>query len=509
MGLSSEQISKEKAKLLDYFDEENKFPPEDTRGFAEELLELESRLVKKVAMPTPKAKDAIFAIKELGEIYSDRAPRPALVQIANTVVEILKRVISGDLTIRIDLADLKDEIEDMLLRLIPTTVTNNMKYELELSEVGGIFIPKGNKKFILSAETKINLLEIEEGPEINTRAELSQFDVALFGDVFDVFTMHFSGANFSYESGGEPDYEITFTRYTVGKEAEFIEQLAEKLGADSGGVFIQPAFGFPGIEAGYRLNLPAMTFGAANFLNVGLVASAILPFDNRQAFFSVGISTRQDPFLILIGVWGGGGHFALYSNGREMIGFDVSFVFAGGGEISAGPLKLKGRVSVGIFLRKIGEFSETSGDFYAGGSGKIAIFGFSASLRVRVGQDGAGNMVGSAVFRFSFSVGFAKVRFSITLYKKEGKGLENAGSERTAWLDGGSRSKRWASAGNAGPVHDQMMREYFEESEVKGRATIEIAVPRFEDDFGEWRKNFANTHSVLDDCMREFESAGG
>ena len=120
--------------------------------------------------------------------------------------------------------------------------------------------------------------------------------------------------------------------------------------------------------------------------------------------FSVGISTRQDPFLILIGVWGGGGHFALYSNGREMIGFDVSFVFAGGGEISAGPLKLKGRVSVGIFLRKIGEFSETSGDFYAGGSGKIAIFGFSASLRVRVGQDGAGNMVGSAVFGSRFQL---------------------------------------------------------------------------------------------------------
>ncbi|OBY25604.1 hypothetical protein A9D60_21455 [Leisingera sp. JC1] len=505
-GKTPAQLRAVKLGLLEEFDKKKSFPEQVIGDADAELLTLETQLVKTLLDKGTKADKAIEALRTLADLYGGPGRKPALILLADTIVGLISRVVNGEIAVKLDLADLRDEIEEILLSLVPTSITNKMTYNVGLIDIGGIFLPKGEKKFRLSATTKVNLIELS-APEISTTAELSAFDVALFGDAFDVFTISFSGAKFSYDKDKNFEYDIQFVGYKVGREAKFIEDLAEKMGLDSGGFFIEPASIVPGIQAGYRINIPGITFGAATFLNVGIVASAVLPFDDSEALFSVGISTRNDPFIILIGAWGGGGHFALYSNGREMLGFDVSFVFAGGGAIAAGPLTLRGRVSVGIFIRKLGNLTEVSGDFFAGGSGKIGIFDMSASLRVRVGQDGSGNMVGSAVFSFSFSIKLAKIKFQIVLYKKEGKGLEKAGGEQSAFLED-TRGVRWASAGTAGPLHDSLVLASLQsDTQLKGDAKIEIYVPRFEDDFDDWRASFADAHKALSKCLEEFENA--
>lgn len=509
-GKSKKEISNAKTVLIAKFESGQKFNnDDDPYEVQKEKLEAERDLLQDLEN-ADNTKQAAALFRKLEKTYGNKLHTPALEQIFQAVGGVVNDLARADLTIKLDLSDMKELLEQTLLSFVPTRISNSMKYELPLSEVGGIFQPKGNRTFRIEAKSSIDLLNIGS-PQISTKATMSPFDVALFGDAFDAFTMQFSGARFVVEPNREPDFDIRFVDYKIGEQAKFIQDLAAQMGQDSGGFYLEITDGFPGITAGYRLNLPAMGLGAVTFLNVGIVAGAILPFDNREALFSVGISSRRDPFIILVGAWGGGGHFTLYSNGQEMLGFDTSFVFAGGGAIAAGPLSLMGRVSVGVFIRKVADFSEISGDFFAGGSGRIAIFGVSSALTVRVGQDGGGNMVGSAVFSFSFSVGFAKVRFAITLYKKEGQGFKDAGSESggSAALEG-SQETRVAGLGSRGPLSDQLWLaalnkesadETDEEAEVFGEGEIEIAVTRFEHDFKGWRENFAPVDDLLQSCL--------
>lgn len=505
-------IAQRTAALLKYYDARgNTFPPANSNPAEQEGLEQELRIFRVLARENVTAEDAIMALKDVGRIFGGGSRSPALFLIAETLADTFQRIVSGDLEIKIDLAELRDQLLDHLLSFVPTTITRTLDHKVPIQSLEPIFLVEPGATFTVSAKVKIDIRDAGE-PVIEAAARLSPFNIALFGDAFDIITLKFSAAEFVLAPGKPGKFDITFAGYEIGPQAEFIAELAESLGQDTGKVYIEPTDGFPGIVAGYRLSLPAMTFGAANFLNVGIVAGAMLPFDNREALFSVGISSRNDPFIITIGVWGGGGHFTLYSNGQDMVGFDVGFVFGGAGEIAAGPLQARGRVSVGIFLRKFGDYSETLGDFYAGGKAKIAIFSIAASLRVQIGQDGGGNMVGSAVFKYSFSVGFAKFRFSITLYKKEDKGLKNAGGESSAALLRGpgmapTSGARWANASQAGPLHDQLLLASLQgigEAEGQGTAKIEIFVDRFEEDFFAWRENFADAHEALKDSLEGF-----
>ncbi|MEX2643058.1 MAG: hypothetical protein WD270_06370 [Acetobacterales bacterium] len=306
---------------------------------------------------------------------------------------------------------------------------------------------------------------------------LSPFSIRLLGG-FDALTLYFSQARMSWKLGQDPKFEIDFLDYKIGKELEFVQSLAESLTASRGGAYIKPATSVLGVEAGYRINVAAINLGGITFMNVGLSALAVLPFENRTALFGAALSSREDPFVIIAGIWGGGGHFTLYSDGRRISSFDASFVYGGGGAISYGPLTLQGRVSVGVFIRKVGSYTEIAGDFFAGGSGRVAIFGISAALMVSLGMDGTGSMSGSAVFTFSFSIGIAKVGFAITLYKKEGKGFSSAGAEQAAlWPPGGTRFAQLGAP------------------ELPSSARIRVSTRRQDQDYRVWRSYFSPVRS--------------
>jgi len=84
----------------------------------------------------------------------------------------------------------------------------------------------------------------------------------------------------------------------------------------------------------------------------------------------------------------------------------------------------QGRLSTGIYLRKLGQNVTIEGFFYVGGEARIACFAIAASLVVRVShQTPGGTMRGSAVFTYSFSIGFAKLRYSVGVQRTIGKGF--------------------------------------------------------------------------------------
>ncbi|MEM9761075.1 MAG: hypothetical protein AAF968_00960 [Pseudomonadota bacterium] len=368
---------------------------------------------------------------------------PAAIQIVGNVRTVFEQLLRADISGLVDFGVVRDAIEAEIRQLVPQRVTTRFDFDAPVGsfppDAGdkAIFQPTGPGRFTIVSENTVDLSNVtsggprEAGLEASATAVMSPFAIRLLGG-FEAITIYFSGARMAWSAGSDPTFEIDFVDYEIGKELDFVQELAASLTASAGGAYIKPALGLLGIEAGYRLNIGAINLGGVTFMNVGLSAFAVLPFEKRKAEFGAGLSSRASPFVIIAGIWGGGGHFSLRSDGRRITAFDASFVFGGGGAIAYGPLQLMGFVNVGVFVRKAGSYTEISGDFFAGGSGRVAIFSICASLTVTIGMDGGGNMTGSAVFRFSFSISFAKIRFAITLFKQEGKNFSSAGAEQAA-----------------------------------------------------------------------------
>ncbi len=450
----------------------------------DDLLADETQLVKTLAGIAQNGSPASVTtqLSALRVLVNRNSSDIAAVQIVGNFRTVMDQILQANFASLINFQAIRHLVEDEVRKLLPTRLTTQLDYSVPLGPFpkdGPIFKPVDNGRFTMRSVNTVDFTKPGE-PTFNAEAhaELAPFEIKLLGD-FDAITLVFSAAKLTWSQGGEPHFSIDFVDYRIGSALSFVDQLAGALGQSGGGAFVKLAAGFPGIEAGYRINIPSFTLGGVTFLNVGLAAGARLPFDNRPAQFLASLSSREDPFVIIAGVWGGGGHFQLTSDGRSITGFDASFVFGGGGGVTYGPLTMVGRITVGVFIRKVGQFTEIAGDFFAGGSGRVAIFGISASLTVTTGMTGDGDMFGSAVFRYSFSVGFAKISFSVTVAKKESKGFSQQQQTKQAMLD--SRQP-YMVADLSGAVS----------APSSGKsARLRISTVRQDTNYREWRRYFS------------------
>jgi hypothetical protein len=215
----------------------------------------------------------------------------------------------------------------------------------------------------------------------------------------------------------------------LGEAVSFLQAVSSFFSFGANGFYLSVLFDPPGIEAGYRMPPCGFALGVLGISNISLNAAAILPFDGSPALFKVGLSRPESPFLINVAVYGGGGHLALYSSAQGIIGFESSFEFGAVVAFAIGPLTGNARITVGIFLRsfKSGDktLSTIEGYTTVAGSASISIFRFSAMLQVRVGQQPNGEMVGTAIFTFSFSMGIKDIEFRVTARKSMGKGYSS------------------------------------------------------------------------------------
>ncbi|MEY9722115.1 hypothetical protein ABIA22_004669 [Sinorhizobium fredii] len=467
---SSTNVVEEKQALL-----ANYTQPKD-------LLEEEARFISVLAgldanIP-PGSTDQLVALRVL---LGRRSRDIAAVQIVDNFRTVMDQILQANFASLVNFQAVRSALEDQLRRLLPTRVTTQLDYSVPLQPFPAgearIFNPIGDGRFTVRSTNTVDFSRPGQPTfEANAVAVLAPFEIKLLGG-FDAITLIFSEAKLTWKHGGEPHFSIDFVDFRIGSQLSFVDQLADALGLSAGGAFVKLAVGFPGIEAGYRIDIPAFTLGGVTFLNVGLSAGALLPFDKRPARFLAALSSREDPFVIVAGIWGGGGHFQLSSDGRTITGFDASFVFGGGGGVTYGPLTMVGRITVGVFIRKVGEYTEIAGDFFAGGSGRVAIFGISSSLTVTTGMTHSGDMFGSAVFRYSFSVAFAKVSFAVTVAKKESKGF---GQQKQAALRG-RQPYMVAGAQGAGGV-----------AAPRGRtARLKVSTARQDTDYRTWQRYFS------------------
>ncbi|WP_042245833.1 hypothetical protein [Paracoccus sp. PAMC 22219] len=391
------------------------------------------------------AAEAGFLLKFAQE-WGDVGSTP--IRILHKVGDVIEDLFSGRIYKFIDFSRLREEFEDQLLALVPTKVEMSYGFEMELgSEVAsatmGIFRPGPGTALGVDLKIAMDLAQIvtANGPpqvEFLSIGTLGPFDIKLVGDLFDALTLKFAAARFETRSGDKPRLDIAYIGHEIGPELKFVEKLQNYLAPkDGSGAILNFDSAIPGIESGYRLQLGDFSVGNLAFTNVGLEATAILPFSNRDAVFKASLSSRSSPFTLTYAPYGGSGFFAIYANTNGIIGFEAGFEFGGSAVFAFGPLTGQGRLMTGVYIKQqkseSGTVTDISMTFIAEGSAAIWIFHFGASLSLKMGmQDG--NMTGEATFAFSFSMGLADYEYSIKMQKSEGEGFsgqQSADGRRT------------------------------------------------------------------------------
>ncbi|MCF6117114.1 twin-arginine translocation signal domain-containing protein [Mesorhizobium muleiense] len=392
----------------------------------------EQKAAKALALVPKPVTDGSVALQAFAD--SIAGGRSAVAQIVENVKDIWDDIARGDLAALVDIAAMRDQVEELILQLLPVkrTLRYSLGFDFDAGKIeklsGGVFMPKPPGRFELDMIATIDLLRAKA--EMNASGRIGPFDIQLIGSIFDAVTLIFDGIDFSFELGGSPRFDVHYRDFKIGSELQFVQQLQAYMtpSRDGSGFFIEPMRGRPGIVAGYGLNLGTIQLGGIAFSNVLLNAAAELPFDGQAAIFRFALGRTLAPFLISVPPYGGGGFVAIYADAKGFRGFEASFEFGGVADFSTGPLVATGRLTTGFYIRSMkvpvsgGERTVTDiyGTFFAGGEASIWIFSFYASLYVRLGMKQDGTMEGVATFTFSFSMGLADFDFQVTVSHSRG-----------------------------------------------------------------------------------------
>lgn len=377
----------------------------------------------------------------LDKVHSDGGFAP--IRLVNQAEERFNKVVretaAYEIMKLVDIEKIRKQLEDQLKFLSPLKRLLKYDYKLDLStvELGFVsFEPQGDKSLKLTSNTNVNIANGSATSEFTGKTDLFEIHI---GERGQFLKLKFGAFEFGGGSGRATTFKAPLTGVAIGPKMAFLAALAAFMGGGKGGdtkegkprsgPYIVRRPNGPGIVAGFGLGFDVFSIGAMGFANVFFDAHCELPFDAADSVVRLSLSSREAPMTIFYGVYGGSAYFQVEGDRTGTRRVDVSLEFGGAQAISYGPLKGIGRVMTGIQVTRSGGSGTLTALFTADFVGHIACFGIAACFSVRMSQ-GAGGVSGAAVLTYSFSCGPAKIKFNITVFRRQ----SNAGSKEAALL---------------------------------------------------------------------------
>lgn len=260
--------------------------------------------------------------------------------------------------------------------------------------------------------------------------ELTYFQLVLFGDmpsaeVASFIGITFTSFTFDSKTGAKTSIKPQIDSVSFLGPLTFIQDL-ETLLSSLGGPSIDVTAA--GIDASYTLALPDIGVGIFSLSNLSISGGVNIPFDGSPVRVRFALCTQENPFLLTIYVFGGGGYFSLAigADGIEEIQVELEFgaaisidlgVASGGVSIMAGiyfslqtvPTR---QVQLTGFLKADGNLSV------------LGIIQMSMEFYLSLTYLDPGQCYGTATVSVSVSVLFFSVSVSATMTKTFGGGSD-------------------------------------------------------------------------------------
>jgi hypothetical protein len=243
---------------------------------------------------------------------------------------------------------------------------------------------------------------------------------------------------FHSQIGNKPEVVVEIQGIELGDCLNFVKALQSAipvLGNKGNGPFLD--IGVREIAAGYRFGVSPFTLGALNVLNVAIEASVTLSLVGDPMAVRFAFCSRQRPFLLSAGIWGGGGFFAIELNAQRVTRLEASLEFGGVVALAFGPAHGTVTITCGIYFSIRPGSVELSGFFRAAGDMDVAglihlslIFYMGLSY---VSSGGSSYAHGQVTVHVEIGIGLIKVGYDLHAERQlAGSGNTQARVARTA-----------------------------------------------------------------------------
>jgi hypothetical protein len=180
--------------------------------------------------------------------------------------------------------------------------------------------------------------------------EITNFKLNLIGDGATLFLIvDVAKLGFKSGSGQKTDVTVKLNGITFAGALSFVEQLRsilENLG-DGFGIKVDAT----AITAKMNIEIPAVTVGVFSLSNLGFNAGLTVPLTGDPVRVRFGLSTRDNPFILTVYIFGGGGWLGIALGADGMESLEIGFEFGGKLALDVGVAAGSVEAMAGIYLK--------------------------------------------------------------------------------------------------------------------------------------------------------------
>jgi hypothetical protein len=248
---------------------------------------------------------------------------------------------------------------------VDTTVTWNPKLK---GDTDGLFVPSDTEN---GMTVRVYLHTPLDGSKATSRveAEIRDFEIQLLPGT-PVIGVAFESVLLRMQSGQKTDVSVKLAGAGIQFKGNlaFINELRNFI---PGSGFSDPPYlnvSSSGVVVGYTQPIPTIAIGVFSLQNISLGASFEIPFDGRSVNMGFAFCTRENPFLLTVSIFGGGGFVGITVAPSGLQSLETSLEFGGAVAINLGVAQGGVYVLAGIYYFKVDKGSGFEGHLRCGGA---------------------------------------------------------------------------------------------------------------------------------------------
>jgi hypothetical protein len=266
-------------------------------------------------------------------------------------------------------------------------------------------------------------------PTFRVEGSLTHFSVILLpGPGLELVDLAFESVSFKAVPDKKPDVAVQLGGIEFKGILEFVRRLQEYIPLD--GFNDPPSLEIvtsphPGINVGFSLGIPDITIGVASLQNISLGAGFFLPFDDAPLNFHFAFCERQQPFILTVWLFGGGGFFGIDIgvDGVKMI--EAALEFGASIALNLGVASGEASIMAGFYFQMVGKDFQLTGYFRAYGA--LSVLGIiTVSLELYLGLSYAtkgisphgGHLWGQASVKVKIEILFFSMSVSVSIERE-------------------------------------------------------------------------------------------
>jgi hypothetical protein len=181
-------------------------------------------------------------------------------------------------------------------------------------------------------------------------AELKNFRINLIGsDTYKFIVLQFSSISFTAKVGADPKVEPNIASVDFDGALKYLMKLKDYLlpeggllggggGGGSTGLKFTPIFDLSSnhVAIGFDLGIPTIAVGVFSLSNLEVGMLVTVPFNGDDVTVAFHVCRKDKPFLLTVGIFGGGGFFAMELGTSGVRSLEISLEFGAATQLDIG-----------------------------------------------------------------------------------------------------------------------------------------------------------------------------